>query len=128
MGTSTKLTFGALQLPSAVAQAAQQILDRIENDNDNEDLIHELANLGRLREGALKDHRATGAVFTPYSIAQELADLLAVGPGEVVCDPSVGSGVFLLAVAEQKFQRGESIPSIAETLRGIDIDLSLIHI
>ena len=122
MGTSTKLTFGALQLPSAVAQAAQQVLDRIENDNGNEDLIHELANLGRLREGALKDHRATGAVFTPYPIAQELADLLAVGPGEVVCDPSVGSGVFLLAVAEQKFQRGESIPSIAETLRGIDID------
>ena len=64
MGTSTKLTFGALLLPSAVAQAAQQILDRIENDNDNEDLIHELANLGPLREGALKDHRATGAVFT----------------------------------------------------------------
>ena len=65
MGTSTKLTFGAAQLPPAVAQAAQQVLDRIENDNDNEDLIHQLASLGRLREGALKDHRATGAVFTP---------------------------------------------------------------
>ena len=122
MGTTTDLTFGAAQLPPAVAQAAQQILDRIENDEVDEDLIHQLASLGPLREEALIDHRATGAVFTPYPIAQELVDLLDVGAGEIVCDPSAGSGVFLLAAAERKFQRGESVTSISETLRGIDID------
>tara|TARA_Y100001970_G_scaffold69033_1_gene88073 strand:+ start:4862 stop:6505 length:1644 start_codon:yes stop_codon:yes gene_type:complete len=122
MGTSTKLTFGSVQLPSAAAQAAQQILDRIENGNGDEDLIQELASLGRLREEALIDHRVTGAVFTPYPIAQELVDLLAVDVGEIVCDPSAGSGIFLLAAAERKFQGGESVSSIAETLRGIDID------
>ena len=122
MGTSTDLTFGAAQLPPAVAQAAQQILDRLENDEVDEDLIHQLASLGPLREEALIDHRATGAVFTPYPIAQELVDLLDVGAGEIVCDPSAGSGVFLLAAAERKFQRGESVTSISKTLRGIDID------
>ena len=38
MGTSTDLTFGAAQLPPAVAQAAQQILDRIENDEVDEEI------------------------------------------------------------------------------------------
>ncbi|MEE3257527.1 MAG: N-6 DNA methylase, partial [Actinomycetota bacterium] len=81
----------------------------MESKSTNEDLIQELANLGRLREEALTHHRATGAIFTPYPIARELTDLLTIDAGDVVCDPSAGPGIFLLAAAERKFQMGESV-------------------
>lgn len=122
MGTPTNLRVDSTKLPPAVERASRAVLQRIENNSTNQDVIQELANLGRLREEALTHHRATGAIFTPYPIARELIDLLTIDAGDVVCDPSAGPGIFLLAAAERKFQMGESVSSIAETLKGIDID------
>ena len=122
MGSSTNLRLDLTNLPPAVERASRAVLQRMESKSTNEDLIQELANLGRLREEALTHHRATGAIFTPYPIARELTDLLTIDAGDVVCDPSAGPGIFLLAAAERKFQMGESVSSIAETLKGIDID------
>jgi len=122
VGTPTELTPDLSGLPSPVAAAAKAVAQRIQQGGTGEELISELVDLGRLREEELTDPRASGAVFTPYAVAEELVERVAIGPGDTVCDPSVGPGVFLLAAAERKYRHGESVPSIARNLRGIDID------
>lgn len=122
MGTPAKLKFDPSGLPAPVALAASEVAQRIQRGHTGEELLKQLADLGRLREEELTDQRSSGAVFTPYNVAEELVDRVEIGPGDTVCDPSVGPGVFLLAAAERKFQSGESVPSITQNLRGIDID------
>ncbi len=109
-------------MPLTVAMAADSLIERLEAGDTDEELIHEIAELGQLRERDLDDHRTSGAVFTPYSVAQEIVREVGIGAGDSVCDPAVGPGVFLLAAAEQKFHNGESVPSVMNSLRGIDID------
>ena len=108
--------------PLTVAKAANALAKRLEAGGAGEEVLQELAELGQLRQKDLDDHRTNGAVFTPYSVAQELVREAGIDAGDIVCDPSVGPGVFLLAAAEQKFHGGESVPSIIDSLRGIDID------
>jgi len=122
VGTRPSLKLDQVALPLTVAKAANALAKRLEAGDADEELIHELADLGQLRQKDLDDHRTSGAVFTPYSVAQELVREVGIEAGDSVCDPSVGPGVFLLAAAEQKFRNGESVPSIINSLRGIDID------
>lgn len=122
MGTAAGLKFDPSGLPAPVATAASAIAQRLERGDVGEEVLDQLAALGRIREQELTDHRSRGAVFTPYVVAEELVQRLAIEPTETVCDPSVGPGIFLLAAAERKFHRGESVPSIMGNLRGIDID------
>ena len=74
--------------------------------------------------------RHGGVHYTPFEIAKKLARIalegLPVGP---VCDPSVGGGSFLLAVAEYLSDCGESPPKIVqELLWGIDLDQGAIEV
>ncbi|HAF67988.1 MAG TPA: hypothetical protein DCL16_02600, partial [Acidimicrobiaceae bacterium] len=111
-----------MALPPTVAVAANALAERLEAGETDEALIVELAELGQIRQKDLNDHRANGAVFTPYSIAEELVREVGINVEDSVCDPSVGPGVFLLAAAEHKYRQGEKVPSIIKNLRGIDID------
>ena len=111
-----------MPLPSTVALAANSLAKSIEAGGRGEEVIVELAELGQIRQKDLDDHRTNGAVFTPYSVAEELVQQVGSDAQDFVCDPSVGPGVFLLAAAEHKFRQGEADPSIHEALRGIDID------
>ena len=122
MGTPPSLKLDQVALPLTVAKAANALAKRLEAGGAGEEVLQELAELGQLRQKDLDDHRTNGAVFTPYSVAQELVREAGIDAGDIVCDPSVGPGVFLLAAAEQKFHGGESVPSIIDSLRGIDID------
>ncbi|MBM46933.1 MAG: hypothetical protein CL458_11940 [Acidimicrobiaceae bacterium] len=122
MGASTSLKIDEMALPPTVALAASALAKRLEAGDRAEEVIVELAELGQIRQKGLEDHRTNGAVFTPYSVAEELVGEVGINARDIVCDPSVGPGVFLLAVAEHKFQQGEAVPSIIESLRGIDID------
>jgi adenine-specific DNA-methyltransferase len=62
-----------------------------------------------------------GAFFTPYSIAEHLAEwaLRGVGNEGLVLDPTCGEGVFLLAAAEQLAKSGRT----RETARLFGIDI-----
>ena len=111
-----------MALPSTVAEAARSLAKRLEAGDGDEQVIIELAELGQIRQKDLDDHRTNGAVFTPYDVAEELVREVGIEAQDTVCDPSVGPGVFLLAVAEHKFRQGEAVRSIIESLRGIDID------
>tara|TARA_B100000579_G_scaffold377833_1_gene344156 strand:+ start:2216 stop:3859 length:1644 start_codon:yes stop_codon:yes gene_type:complete len=122
VGTSTGLRINEMALPPTVAVAANALAERLEAGETDEALIVELAELGQIRQKDLNDHRANGAVFTPYSIAEELVREVGINVEDSVCDPSVGPGVFLLAAAEHKYRQGEKVPSIIKNLRGIDID------
>ena len=106
MGAPAKLKFDPSGLPAPVALAASEIERRIQRGHTGEELLNQLAALGRLREEELTDQRSSGAVFTPYDVAAELVDRVEIGPGDTVCDPSVGPGVFLLAAAERKLHNG----------------------
>ena len=94
-----------MTLPSTVALAANSLAKSIEAGGRGEEVIVELAELGQIRQKDLDDHRTNGAVFTPYSVAEELVQQVGIDAQEIVCDPSVGPGVFLLAAAEHKFRR-----------------------
>ena len=111
-----------MTLPSTVALAANSLAKSIEAGGRGEEVIVELAELGQIRQKDLDDHRTNGAVFTPYSVAEELVQQVGIDAQDIVCDPSVGPGGFLLAAAEHKYRQGEAVPSILEALRGIDID------
>jgi adenine-specific DNA-methyltransferase len=68
-----------------------------------------------------------GAFFTPYVIAEHLAEWALRGNGNegLILDPTCGEGVFLLAAAEHLAQSGRS----RETARlfGVDVHESSLH-
>ena len=74
--------------------------------------------------------RRDGVHYTPRAVADELVDRAFVGHGEliasgaqfVVCDPTCGAGVFLIAAADALVASGRSPHSALECLRGMDID------
>ncbi|MGH3612536.1 MAG: N-6 DNA methylase [Pseudonocardia sp.] len=69
---------------------------------------------------ALRKQR--GAFFTPYPIAEYLAQWAVRGGGEGrVLDPTCGEGVFLLACARQLESTGVAAGEIAQRLHGIDV-------
>ncbi len=83
--------------------------------------------LGQVHEvlAAGVDQRARGAWYTPEPVARALVDaaLGALGPGpRRVCDPAVGGGVFLVAVADHQEARGVDPADIVTGLHGADID------
>ena len=94
MGTPPSLKLDQVALPLTVAKAANALAKRLEAGGAGEEVLQELAELGRLRQKDLDDHRTNGAVFTPYSVAQELVREARIDAGDIVCDPSVGPGVF----------------------------------
>jgi hypothetical protein len=80
--------------------------------------------------------RVAGAHHTPPAVAQRVV-ALAVGPEEdeqtaptgravevarSVCDPAVGGGVFLLAVAERLHREGLGPAEVLDRLWGFDVD------
>jgi hypothetical protein len=84
------------------------------------DPLAAIVGLGRQREMGVIDRARAGVVYTPWSVACELTQLAApVGP---VCDPAMGSGVFLLATAEHQLASGLHPEAIAAGLYGADID------
>src|SRR4051812_22970689 len=63
-----------------------------------------------------------GAFFTPYPIAEYLAQWAVRGGGlGRVLDPTCGEGVFLLACARQLESSGVGPSEIAQRLHGIDV-------
>ena len=74
--------------------------------------------------------RHGGVHYTPFEIARKLARIVLEGlPVGPVCDPSVGGGSFLLAVAEYLNDLGESPTKIVqELLWGIDLDQGAIEV
>ena len=106
-------------LPGGLDQAIKHLSERIRR-NPKDNFLEDLAQLGRLRQASMSNHRRSGAVFTPYAIAEEIVKFVDLRNGDTVCDPAVGPGVFLLAAAERKMQLGESVSSICSTLRGVD--------
>ncbi len=76
MGTPAKLKFDPSGLPAPVALAANEVAQRIQRGHTGEELLNQLADLGRLREEELTDQRSSGAVFTPYDVAEELVDVI----------------------------------------------------
>jgi methylase of polypeptide subunit release factors len=68
-----------------------------------------------------------GAFFTPYPIAQYLAEWALGGPGDEksILDPTSGEGVFLLAAAEAT--RSFTSPTATTQLYGVDIHQSSIQ-
>ena len=96
MGTPPSLKLDQVALPLTVAKAANALAKRLEAGGAGEEVLQELAELGQLRQKDLDDHRTNGAVFTPYSVAQELVREAGIDAGDIVCDPSVGPGECLL--------------------------------
>jgi len=74
--------------------------------------------------------RRDGVHYTPRVVADELVARAFVGHGEliasgvrfVVCDPTCGAGVFLIAAADALVAGGRSPQSALECLCGMDID------
>jgi hypothetical protein len=84
--------------------------------------------LATAREALLapEARRRHGAHYTPYAVARRLAaialDRLPSRTDAAVCDPSVGGGVFLIALADELRARGVRPADVAGCLWGADID------
>jgi hypothetical protein len=70
--------------------------------------------------------RRHGAHYTPYPVARRLAaialDRLPLSRGTTACDPAVGGGVFLVALADEIEARGLGRADAVARLWGADID------
>lgn len=69
--------------------------------------------------------KATGEVFTPTSLVQELLDQLSQelfeNPYETFLDPSCGDGQFLGEVLIRKMENGSTFEQALETIYGVDL-------
>lgn len=80
--------------------------------------------------------RRDGVHYTPRVVADELVarafgghgELIASGARFVVCDPTCGAGVFLIAAADALMAGGRSPHSALECLRGMDIDPNALEV
>ena len=72
------------------------------------------------------ERRRRGSHHTPRSLAGTVARLAlgagAPGPATTVCDPAVGGGVLLLAVAEALHRSGLPRRAVVRSLAGTDVD------
>ncbi|HEY6532222.1 MAG TPA: N-6 DNA methylase, partial [Acidimicrobiales bacterium] len=118
----------AIHLP-LLAEPVEEATDVAEGDGER--------SLGELHEDLLDDdhRRRNGVHYTPASVASALVarvlgptegrdDAIATGDGMVplVCDPSCGGGVFLVAVAEHLATRGADPARVLASLHGLDLD------
>lgn len=94
-------------------------------------VLNEIIQHARCREhmsGVERDHlrvKATGEVFTPTPLVQEMLDQL---PADVFTDPektfldnSCGDGQFLSEVLIRKIERGHSFEQALSTIYGVDL-------
>lgn len=69
--------------------------------------------------------KATGEVFTPTPLVQEILDQLPVDsftdPDKTFLDPSCGDGQFLSEVLIRKLQNGHSFEQALSTVYGVDL-------
>ena len=69
--------------------------------------------------------RATGEVFTPTLLVQEVLDRLPKtlfsDQSKTFCDPSCGDGQFLSEVLIRKLENGITLESALETIYGVDL-------
>ncbi len=77
--------------------------------------------------------RARGAHFTPRDIAVALADRvlapwLAAGTVPTVCDPAMGAGAILLAVADRLAAAGYERADVVAALHGADLDPDAVRV
>lgn len=69
--------------------------------------------------------KATGEVFTPTSLVQEILDKLPLGqftdPTKTFLDPSCGDGQFLSEVIIRKMENGSTYDQALSTTYGVDL-------
>ena len=69
--------------------------------------------------------KATGEVFTPTPLVQEMLDLLPVSlfedPSKTFIDPACGDGQFLSEVLIRKLEAGHELEQAVSTIYGIDL-------
>lgn len=69
--------------------------------------------------------KATGEVFTPTSLVQEMLDQIPVGqfedPTKTFLDPSCGDGQFLGEVLIRKMENGSTFEQALGTVYGVDL-------
>ena len=69
--------------------------------------------------------KATGEVFTPTPLVQEILDKLDPNlftePGKSVLDPSCGDGQFLSEVLIRKLQSGQDFETALSSIYGVDL-------
>jgi type I restriction-modification system DNA methylase subunit len=69
--------------------------------------------------------KATGEVFTPTPLVQEILDQLPQDlfqdPAKTFCDPSCGDGQFLGEVIIRKMENGSTFEEALETTYGVDL-------
>lgn len=69
--------------------------------------------------------KATGEVFTPTPLVQEILDQLPQDlfkdPNKTFCDPSCGDGQFLSEVLIRKLENGIDFESALKTIYGVDL-------
>lgn len=63
-----------------------------------------------------------GAFFTPYAVAQLLAQLVEPAPGDWLVDPACGGGVLLIAALDAVRERHGVEASLSLTLIGVELD------
>ena len=118
-------------LPDGVTEGAAQealALLRVDEPDPRSDDVSGLAQLHQqLLERA--DRRRTGVYFTPARLVDHLLDqalepALDEHPPEQVrvCDPSCGSGLFLVAAARRLRRRGVPWRVVLERVHGVELD------
>lgn len=82
-----------------------------------------------LVESALtrEERRARGVFNTPFAVAVDAVAAVIDRPG-TVCDPSCGTGTFLIAAAERLVALGVSRADAARSLVGVDVDAESIAV
>ena len=69
--------------------------------------------------------KATGEVFTPAPLVQEVLDQLPItvftNPTKTFCDPSCGDGQFLGEVLIRKMEHGATFEQALSTVYGVDL-------
>lgn len=70
--------------------------------------------------------RRNGAHYTPYGVARRLSsialDRLPLAAGTTICDPAVGGGIFLVAMADELEAGGQLRADVVDRLWGADVD------
>jgi len=69
--------------------------------------------------------RATGEIFTPTSLVEEILDQLSpelfTNPTKTFLDPSCGDGQFLVSVLIRKIEAGIDFETALSTIYGVDL-------
>jgi type I restriction-modification system DNA methylase subunit len=94
-------------------------------------MLHDIINHARNREymsGVEREKsrvKATGEVFTPTPLVQEILDQLPAelftDPGKTYLDPSCGDGQFLSEVLIRKVENGIDFETALSTIYGVDL-------